>query len=493
MRTVPGRTDHVVVVGAGLAGLSCTLRLLGAGRQVTVLERETVPGGRAGLLEDGGYCFDTGPTVLTMPELIADALACVDEELSDWLDLVPLDPVYRAHFPDGSTLDVRSDPEAMAEEVRRVCGPGEAEGYLRFVRFASRLYRLERDDFIDRNTDSPLDLLTPNLARLVAAGGLRRLAPKVSSYLKDPRTQRVFSFQAMYAGLSPHEALALYAVISYLDTVGGVVVPRGGVHALPRALAAAAEKHGATLRYGETVTRVVVEHGRAVGVETAAGERISADVVVLNPDLPVAYRDLLPASATPRRVPRLRPSPSCVLLLAGSRADYTKAAHHNLHFGRAWRPVFDDLLRRRRLMADPSLLVTRPTVTDPSLAPAGRHSYYVLAPVPDQRSGIDWDVVGPRYRDELVHVLEQRGYVGFGDAIEVEHLTTPADWERRGMAHGTPFASAHTFHQTGPFRPANLAPHVEGVVFAGSGTRPGVGVPMVLISGRLAAERVVGR
>lgn len=482
----------MVVVGAGLAGLSCTLRLLGAGRQVTVVEREQVPGGRAGLLEDAGYSFDTGPTVLTMPDLIADALACVDEQLDDWLDLVPLDPVYRAHYPDGSTLDVRSDPQAMAEEVRRVCGPVEAVGYLRLVAFAEKLYRYERDDFIDRNTDSPFDLLTPNLARLAAAGGFRRLAPKVASYLKDPRTQRVFSFQAMYAGLSPYEALALYAVISYMDTVSGVVVPRGGMHAVPRALAAAADKHGATFRYGEEVTRVVVEHGRAAGVETTSGERIAADVVVLNPDLPVGYRDLLPPAATPRRVPRLRPSPSCFLMLVGSRADYAGAAHHNLHFGRQWRPVFDDLLRRRRLMADPSLLVTRPTVTDPSLAPAGRHSYYVLAPVPDQRSGIDWDVVGPRYRDELVHVLESRGYVGFGDAIEVEHLTTPADWERRGLAHGTPFAAAHTFSQTGPFRPTNLAPRVEGVVFAGSGTRPGVGVPMVLMSGRLAAERVVG-
>ena len=492
MRTVTGRTDHVVVVGAGLAGLSCALRLLGAGRRVTVLEREQVPGGRAGLLERDGYAFDTGPTVLTMPDLIADALGCVDEELDDWLDLVPLDPVYRAHFPDGSTLDVRSDPSAMAEEVRDLCGPAEAVGYLRLVAFAQQLYRYERDDFIDRNTDSPLDLLTPNLARLAAVGGFRRLAPKVASYLKDPRTQRAFSFQAMYAGLSPYEALALYAVISYMDTVAGVVVPRGGMHAVPRALAAAAEKHGAQVRYGETVTRVLVEHGRAVGVETASGERIDADVVVLNPDLPVAYRDLLPPSATPRRVPRLRPSPSCVVLLVGSTADYRGAAHHNLHFGREWKPVFDDLLRRRRLMADPSLLVTRPTVTDPSLAPAGRHAYYVLAPAPDQRSGIDWDVVGPRYRDELVQVLETRGYVGFGDAVEVEHLTTPADWERRGLAHGTPFASAHTFRQTGPFRPANLAPKVDGVVFAGSGTRPGVGVPMVLLSGRLAAERVVG-
>jgi phytoene desaturase len=492
VRTVPGPTDRVVVVGAGLGGLSATLRLLGAGRQVTVLEREQVPGGRAGLLEDGGYAFDTGPTVLTMPDLIADALACVDERLEDWLELRPLDPLYRAFFPDGSTLDVKADPVAMAQELREVCGAREAAGYERFVRFASRLYRYERDDFIDRNTDSPLDLLTPNLARLAAVGGFRRLAPKVGSFFHDPRTRRVFGFQALYAGVSPYEALALYAVITYMDAVNGVSVPVGGMHALPRALAGAAEKHGATIRYGETVTRVVVDRGRAVGVETASGERVEADVVVLNPDLPAAYRDLLPSWAAPRRVRSLRSSPSCVLLLAGTDRGWSKTAHHNLHFGRAWKPVFDDLIRRGRLMADPSLLVTEPTRTDPTLAPPGRHSWYVLAPTPNLRAGIDWDVVGPRYREELLHRLESLGYRGFTDAIEVEHITTPADWARRGLADGTPFASAHTFGQTGPFRPGNLAPHVEGLVFTGSGTRPGVGVPMVLLSGRLAAERVVG-
>ncbi len=486
MRTVPGPTDRVVVVGAGLAGLSAALRLAGAGREVTVLEREDVPGGRAGTLELDGFRFDTGPTVLTMPDLIADALDCVGERLEDWLELRPVDPLYRAFFPDGSTLDVKSDPQAMAEEVRRVCGAREAQGYERYVEFVSQLYRHEMTDFIDRNIDSPLDLLTPNLARLAAAGAFRRLAPKVASYLKDPRTQRVFSFQSMYAGLSPYDALAIYAVISYMDSVAGVYFPTGGMHAIPLALAGAAEKHGVQFRYGETVTRVLLEHGRAVGVETADGERISADVVVLNPDLPVAYRELLPSSATPARVSKLTYSPSCFLLLAGSSQGYTQTAHHNLHFGTAWREVFTELIDEGRLMSDPSILVTNPP------APDGKHSYAVLVPTPNLDAGLDWEVLGPRYRDEVVARLETLGYVGFGEAIEVEHVTTPADWARRGMERGAPFASAHSFFQTGPFRPSNLAPHVEGVVFAGSGTQPGVGVPMVLLSGRLAAERILG-
>ena len=493
MRTVAGPTDRVVVVGAGLGGLSAALRLAGAGRDVTVLEREPVPGGRAGRLEIDGYGFDTGPTVLTMPDLIADALDSVGERLEDWLDLDPVDPLYRAFYPDGSTLDVRPDVESMAAEIERVCGPAEAAGYRKFVDWVSAIYRAEMRTFIDRNLDSPLRLLGPDLARLVALRGLGRLAPGVARFMKDPRTQRVFSFQAMYAGLSPQEALSIYAVIAYMDSVAGVFFPRGGMHALPRAMAGAAEKHGVRFRYDTEVARVETANGRARAVVTTGGERIEADVVVLNPDLPVAYRDLLPPESAPRRLGRLKYSPSCVLLHIGSTAKYEKIAHHNIHFGRAWKKTFDEIIHDGQLMSDPSLLVTNPTRSDPSLAPAGRQTYYVLAPTPNTTAGIDWSSTGPRYRDELVATLEARGYVGFGDGIEVERVVTPADWAASGLAAGAPFAAAHTVTQTGPFRPSTLSRRFENVVFTGSGTQPGVGVPMVLISGRLAAERITGR
>jgi phytoene desaturase len=288
----------------------------------------------------------------------------------------------------------------------------------------------------------------------------------------------------MYAGLSPYDALAIYAVIGYMDSVAGVFFPRGGMHAVPRALAGAAEKHGVQLRYGETVTRVEVRGDRAVAVHTASGERVPCDAVVLNPDLPVARRLV---GAPVRR--RLRYSPSCFLLLAGSTAAYPDAAHHTISFGHAWREVFDEILGGR-LMSDPSFLVTSPTASDPSLAPTGRSSYYLLFPTPNLDGPVDWRSVGPRYRDEVVATVEARGWPGFGDAIEVSHVTTPLDWEARGMERGTPFAAAHTFGQTGPFRPRNL--WGQNVVFAGSGTQPGVGLPMVLISGRLAAERILG-
>jgi phytoene desaturase len=491
MRTVSGPTDRVVVVGAGLGGLACALHLAGAGRQVTVVEREPVPGGRAGRLSLDGYEFDTGPTVLTMPDLIAEPLAAVGEELTDWLELMPLDPAYRAFYPDGSTLDVRTDTVRMAAEISRVCGPREADGYLRFVDYARKLWLLERDHFIGRNLDTPLDLLNLNLLRLLGMGGFGRLQSKINQFFRDPRTRRIFSFQAMYAGLAPHDALAIYAVIAYLDSVAGVYFPKGGMHAVPKALAGAAEKHRVRFRYDTTVTRVETANGRATAVLTDTGERIPADVVVLNPDLPVAYRELLPER---RRERRLRYSPSCVVLHIGSRQAYRRIGHHNIHFGAAWKGTFDEVIRRGELMSDPSLLVTNPTHTDPSAAPDGRQTYYVLAPTPNlEVAPLDWrGGLARNYADSVMSVLEERGYVGFRDGVEVERIITPADWQDQGMAAGTPFAAAHTFAQTGPFRPGNLHSSLPNVVFTGSGTQPGVGVPMVLISGKLAAARVLG-
>jgi phytoene desaturase len=487
---VPGRTDHVVVVGAGIGGLACALHLAGAGRQVTVLERGAEPGGRAGRLAVGGFTFDTGPTVLTMPELVDEAFAAVGENLADWLTLRRLDPAYRAWYPDGSRLDVIADPDRMAVEIARVCGAPEADGYRRFVEYASRLWRLERADFIERNFDSPRDLLTANLLRLALHGGFGRLQARVDRYLRDPRTRRMFSFQAMYAGLAPHRALALYAVIPYLDAVSGVYFPDGGMHALPRALAAAAAKHGVAIHYRCAAIGTETRAGRVTAVLTSDGRRIPADAVVLNADLPAAY-DLLPEPA-PRR--RLRYAPSCVVVHIGSTQAYTRTAHHNIHFGRTWRRTFDEVIRDGHLMSEPSLLVTNPGRTDPSLAPPGGHGYYVLAPVPHLgKAPFDWrGGLGDRYADELLGVLEDRGYAGLRDSTVVRHVVTPADWAEGGLAAGTPFGPAHTLTQTGPFRPGNLHPTLANVVFVGAGTQPGIGIPMVLISGKLAAMRVTG-
>jgi phytoene desaturase len=251
-------------------------------------------------------------------------------------------------------------------------------------------------------------------------------------------------------------------------------------------MAAAAAAHGVEFAYGRNVQRIERTGRRATAVITADGERFPADAVVINADLPAAYRDLL--GGQPRRIRRLRYSPSCFVLLAGSRRRYSGIAQHNIHFGRSWSTVFSDLIDRRRVMGDPSLLVSNPTRSDSSIAPPGRQIYYILLPVPNLDADIDWAEFGPAYTDRVLSTLESRGYRGFADSLEVLHVRTPADWEALGL--GTPFGPAHTFGQTGPMRPGNR--WGENVVFAGSATRPGVGVPMALVSGRLAAERIVG-
>ncbi|MBR8744632.1 phytoene desaturase family protein [Nocardiopsis sp. MG754419] len=479
----------MVVVGAGLSGLACALHLLGAGREVVIVEREAHPGGRAGRLDMDGFRVDTGPTVLTMPEILDEAFAAVGERLHDRLDLVPLAPAYRATFADGSRIDVHTDRRRMTAEVARVAGINEAVGYLRLREWLTRLYDVEMRSFIDARFDSVLDLVRPDLLRLAALGGFGRLAPAVGRHLRDERLRRIFSFQSLYAGVSPQSALAAYAVIAYMDTIAGVHFPRGGMRALADAMAGAVAKAGGRLRYEESVTRLERSGDRVTGVVTDRGERLACDQVVLTVDLPAAH-DLL--GRRPRRPVPHRFSPSAMVLHLGTDRTWDHLSHHTIAFGDAWERTFTEIIDQGRTMSDPSLLITQPTHTDPSLAPDGHHLLYVLAPVPNLAAGdIDWDREGPRYRDEVVRTLERRGLTGLDASVRAERIVTPADWARQGLARGTPFSLAHTFAQTGPFRPRSVVPGTTNAVLAGCGTTPGVGLPTVLLSGKLAAARVL--
>jgi phytoene desaturase len=490
MRTIEGRTDDVVVVGAGLAGLAAALHLVGRGREVTVLERDPHPGGRAGRLDVGGYRFDTGPTVLTMPDLLAEPLAAVGEELAGRLDLVRLDPAYRAAFADGSTLDVHTDAEAMTTAVREFAGPAEAAGYRRLRAWLTELYQHEFRQFIAANFDSPLSLVTPGLARLAALGAFRRLEPAIGRFVKDERLRRVFSFQSLYAGESPRHALAVYAVIAYMDTVAGVYFPRGGMRAVPDALAGAAASAGVKLHYGAAVTALERSGDRVTAVRTGDGLRVPCDAVVLATELTSAYQLL---GRRPWRPVPLRPAPSAVVLHAGTRRTWPGTAHHTILFGHAWQRTFQEIIHDGEPMRDPSLLVTRATATDPGLAPDGSDLLYVLAPAPNLARGrIDWDRIGPGYADGLAATVADRLLPGLETQVSARRVVSPADWARQGLVAGTPFSFAHSFGQSGPFRPGNRPRGAGNVVLAGCGTVPGVGVPTALISGRLAADRITG-
>lgn len=506
LRTTAGPSDRVVVVGAGLSGLAAALYLRAAGREVTVLERARDVGGRVGLYRldpaaGPGYRIDSGATVLTMPELVYDALDAVGAGDSG-LQIHRLDPAYHARFADGSTLDVHSDPQAMADEVRRVCGPDDARGYLALRRWLEQVFEVEFGRFIDANFDSPTDLVsTPSAladtARLVALGAFGRLGPQVARRIADPRLRRVFTFQALYAGLAPNRALAVYGAIPHMDTSLGVYFPEGGMHAVPRAMADALVRAGGRIELETTVAAVDLAGDRARGVRTEDGRVFACDALVITADLPVAD-ELLGGAHRPAR--RTRWAPSAVVLHGtidrAVTAGWDATAHHTIDFGHAWESTFARITARHgrgSLMSDPSLLVTRPGLSDPGLNLDRRELLSVLAPCPNLDSApLAWEVLAAPYGRELLGVLESRGYRGIADEFSVDHVDTPATWLAQGMGGGSPFSAAHTFGQTGPFRRRNLVRGLENVVLSGCGTTPGVGVPTTLISGKLAAARITG-
>ncbi|MEU0876609.1 phytoene desaturase family protein [Nocardia brasiliensis] len=506
VKTVAGPTDRVVVVGAGLSGLSAALYLTGAGRQVTLLERADHPGGRVGRYQGADYEIDSGATILTLPELVADALAAVGrtpETCKPALRIHQLAPSYHARFADRTELRVFADADAMAAEVAAVCGPAEARRYRRLRDWLARIYAAEYAEFLDTNFDSPLDLVRlPEkrraLATLVRLGGFGRLGPRVGRFLRDPRLARLFTFQALYAGLPPAAALSVYGAIPHMDTSLGVYFPEGGMRSIAAAMAEAFTAAGGTLELGTEVTGVDYTRRRATRVRTADGRGFDCDALVLTVDLGTIDRFGV------RRRRGLRAAPSAVVahgtVPAALARTWPVQAHHIIEFGQAWRQTFAEITGRRgrgRLMSDPSLLLTRPALTDPELhitrADGAYEPLSVLAPCPNLDSAaLDWRRIGPAYLREVLGVLEARGYHGIAEHFTVDHVDTPHTWQAQGMLAGTPFSAAHLFRQTGPFRPRNFPHGSDNVVIAGCGTTPGVGVPTTLLSGKLAATRITG-
>ncbi|WP_280434144.1 phytoene desaturase family protein [Nocardia carnea] len=505
MRTVRGPVDRVVVVGAGLSGLSAALYLTGAGCAVTVVERADHPGGRMGRYRFDGYDIDSGATILTLPELVDDALATVGLDTDTAvppLQIRPLAPAYHARFADGSDLRVFSDADRMSAEVARVCGPDEAVRYRRLRDWLGRVYRAEYDEFLAANFDSPLDLVRIPAKRaalldLVALGAFGRLGRRVTRTLRDSRLSRLFTFQALYAGMAPAQALGVYGAIPHMDTGLGVYFPDGGMRAVADTLAGAFTAAGGRLELGTEVTGIDYHLGRARHVVLAGGRTLPSDAVVLTADLGSLNR----FGIRPRR--GLRASPSAVvahgLVPVAVAEQWPVQAHHTIDFGAAWAQTFREITARRggRPMSDPSLLLTRPALSDPGLYVTRDGVRYepfsLLAPCPNLDSApLDWAGMGRAYLRELLSVLEARGYHRITSEFVVDRLDTPATWRDQGMIAGTPFSAAHLFRQTGPFRSRNFPRGSENVVLAGCGTTPGVGVPTALLSGKLAAQRIVG-
>jgi phytoene desaturase len=481
---------RVAVVGAGLGGLSAAAHLVAAGHRVNIFERSPAPGGRAATDVEAGFRLPLGPTVLTMPSIVAEAFGALGADLEREVAIAPLDPTYRAVFADGSELRVRRDREAMVEEVREFAGPREAANFEAFADWLTRLYEIEMPHFIDTQWDGVGDLRDKwrPLYRLLRTAGVRRLDQAVASFLEEPRLQRVFSFQSMYAGISPQEAMSLYSVITYMDSVAGVYEVRGGLSTIAVTLANLLRRKGVEFEYDSPVSRIMRGDGGAVsGVEVGGDRRVDFDAVVCNADLPVAYRTLLDVRP-PRAVRKGRFAPACALWSAGVRGiPAAGTEHHNIHFGWEWDDAFAALDRGVR-MPDPSTFVTVASITDPTVAPEGHSTIYALEPVPNLAGKVDWTSEADRH----VATMRER-LAGFGypvDAVVVERFLDPLAWRALGLELGTPFSLAHSFSQTGPLRPRNVDDRIPGLAFVGGATTPGVGVPMVMLSGRLAAQRI---
>lgn len=485
----------VVIVGAGIGGLSAAARLAHQGFNVEVFERAEQPGGRAGKLEAKGFTFDLGPTLLLMPEVLKETFAAVGRKLEDYLELSRCDPNYQVHFRGGSSLTFTTDLVKMGEELERF-EPGSFEQYLAFLSMGRKQYQTSLDRFVGRNFDSALSFFSPsNLSHVLGIRAHKKMYAEVSRYFDDERLRAALTFQTMYLGISPFDSPAVYGLLPFTELAMGIWFPKGGMNAIPRALERVGRELGARYHYRAPVRRIIVDPSsqRTRGVELEDGTRIDADLVVCNADLPWAYQHLLDPEVT--RLPRaakLRYTSSAYMMYLGVRRRYDGLHHHNVMLGQGYRQSFSDIFDDFKVPDDPSFYVNAPAHTDPALAPPGKDSLYVLVPVPHQHPSLDWAVEGPKVRAKVFARLGELGFPNLEADLELERTITPDDWAGQlNLEHGAAFGLSHHFFQVGPFRPANVDPKVKNLFFVGASTQPGTGVPMVMLSARLVTERVM--
>ncbi|HMS25245.1 MAG TPA: phytoene desaturase family protein [Acidimicrobiia bacterium] len=484
--------SRVAIIGAGLGGLSAAAHVVSQGHDVTIFESLSRAGGRAareirtGPL--GTYSMEFGPTVFTMLDVAKEPFDALGVNMETLCPMIKLDPAYRAKFSDGTELNWPADPSDLSQTISDFAGGDASLAFEKYQTWLGKLYVIEYPTFISRNYSRYTDLLSSSsqLIKLMMMGGFRSMESKVSRFISDERLRTFASFQSLYAGVTPSQARAIYCIISYMDLIQGVYFPRGGMSAYPEALAEALGEAGVKIHFNSEVNKVL-KIAEGFDVFTNGGsERF--DAVVCNADLPESFSSLFDLEM-PKRVQRARYSPSCLLYIVAGKANIAGSrAHHTITFSADSKQNFTALVRDRTLMNDPSYLISNPTFSDPSMVPQGREMFYVLEPCPHLDSNVDFVSRRDELQERMKHHLVEQGISL--DVIDEEMFFDPTDWEQQGMYRGTPFSLAHTFFQSGPFRPRNYLKKLPGVFFCGTGTTPGVGIPMVLESGKLAADRV---
>lgn len=489
---------RVVVIGAGLGGLTTALRLAHAGHQVTVVEKNDRPGGKVGLLERDGFRFDTGPTILTIPGEIRRLFTDLGRETEAYLTLRRFEPIYRAHFRDGTRFDLHTDEAATLEEIRRI-SPRDVDRYRAFMRRTARIWEQVDGVLFERLYQSWRDLLDPAVLRAgMQVDALRSMYRSVDRAFHDPRIKQLFMFQAIYVGASPRRTPATFTVIPFLEQRQGVWFPDGGLYAIVEAMVRLADELGVEIRCGSEVAAIRVQQGRATGVELTGGTWLPADLVVANSDLVHTYRDLVPADArrhySDRRLDGYDPSSSAFIVYAAAGTQYPELVHHNIYFGADYDREMQAIFEEKRLPADPSWYICAPTRTDPALAPPGCDALYALQLAPYLTpDGPKWDRAATTLREgEMLARMEERaGLTGLRDTLRWSESFTPRDFaERFNGHHGSIFGLSAITRQSAFMRPPNRSQDVEGLYLVGGSTQPGGGVPMVMLGGRLLADLV---
>ena len=477
-----------IVIGAGFGGIAAALRLRAKGYTVTLIDRCAALGGRAQVYEREGFRHDAGPTVITAPFLFEELFALFGERFADHVKLVPLTPWYRFQFADGDTFDYGGTLEATLAEIERI-EPRDRAGYLALLEHSRRIY----DIGFTQLSAQPFHRLGTMLRQVPHLLGLRNYETvwqMVSRHLVSDKLRRAFSIQPLLVGGNPFDTTSIYGLIHFLERAHGVHFAMGGTGAVTQALGGLMERQGIALRLSTTVERIRIEQGVARGVVLADGTVVDADIVVSDADAAHLYRDLVPraeqALTTRVKLSQAHYSMGLFVMYFGTKRTYPDVAHHTIWMGERYRELLNDIFHRQKLSEDFSLYVHRPTATDPSFAPAGQDSFYILCPVPNLQADIDWAIEGPRLRDRIVDALERTMLPGLKATITADFYKTPEDFrDEYRSVHGAGFSVAPIFRQSAWFRFHNQSESVRKLYLVGAGTHPGAGVPGVLCSAKV--------
>jgi len=479
---------QALVIGSGFGGLAAAVRLGARGYRVTVLEKLDAPGGRAYVHRQDGFTFDAGPTVITAPFLFEELWALCGRKLADDVDLRPVAPFYRVRFDDGTVFDYSGDAEGMRTEVAKL-SPEDVAGYEGFLAASEAIYKVGFEQLGHVSFESWTDMakVLPDLLKLE---GYRTVYGLACKHVKNEKLRVVLTFQSLLVGGNPFSTTSVYCLIAFLERRFGVHFAMGGTGSLVRGLVGLIEGQGGRVLCGQGVEEILVEHGAACGVRLASGQRLAAEVVVSNADSAWTYKHLLPTRYrrrwTDRRIEKARYSMSLFVWYFGTRRQYPDVAHHTISLGPRYRGLLDDIFTHKHLAEDFSLYLHRPTATDPSLAPPGCDTFYVLAPVPHLEAGVDWRERAEPYRAAIAKRLSETLLPGLEQEVVSSLMLTPQDFQDRLSSYkGAAFALEPVLTQSAWFRPHNRSEEVERLYLVGAGTHPGAGLPGVLSSARV--------